>query len=86
MNASNEETAKYFSKLLGKATVKVGTGSHSSGEGRNASRSYSNSYNFTSRELMTPDEISRMDRRECLLIFSNQRPMKVQKVVQFELF
>lgn len=86
MNASNEETAKYFSNLLGKATVKVQTGSQSSGEGKNASRSHSDSYNFTSRELMTPDEVARMDKRECLLIFSNQKPLKVQKAVQFELF
>lgn len=86
MNASNEETAKYFSNLLGKATVKVKSGSQSLGEGKNASRSHSDSYNYTSRELMTPDEITRMQNDTCLLIFNNQRPLKVRKAFQFEIF
>lgn len=87
MNASNEATAKYFSDLLGQATVKVKSGSESTSHGRETNNSSkSDSYNYTSRKLMTPDEIMQMNENEEILFFSNERPLKAKKAFQFRLF
>ncbi|MCT3397545.1 type IV secretory system conjugative DNA transfer family protein, partial [Lentilactobacillus hilgardii] len=83
LNAANEVTAKYFSDLLGQATVKVKTGSESTSHSGETSRSKSDSYSYTSRSLMTPDEIMRMPEDQSLLIFSNCRPVKAKKAFQF---
>src|SRR5699024_3141939 len=50
------------------------------------STSKSDSYSYTSRSLMTSDEIMRMPDTQSLLIFSNQRPIKATKAFQFKLF
>lgn len=86
LNASNEATAKYFSELLGKSTVKVETGSESTSHSKETSTSKSDSYSYTSRQLMTPDEIIRMPDTQSLLIFTNQKPIKATKAFQFKLF
>ncbi len=86
LNAANDVTAKYFSDLLGKSTVKVETGSESTSHSKETSRSKSDSYSYTSRSLMTPDEIMRMPEDQSLLIFSNCRPVKATKAFQFKLF
>lgn len=86
LNAANETTAKYFSNLLGKATVKVETGSESVNRSGTEIRSISDSYNYTSRALMNPDEILNMDPEIAILKFSNERAIKVRKAFQFDLF
>ncbi|MGA3432595.1 VirD4-like conjugal transfer protein, CD1115 family [Lactiplantibacillus plantarum] len=86
LNAANDVTAKYFSDLLGKSTVKVETGSESTSHSKEESHSKSDSYSYTSRSLMTPDEIMRMPDTQSILIFSNQRPIKATKAFQFKLF
>lgn len=86
LNAANDVTAKYFSELLGKATVKVETGSESTSHSKEESHSKSDSYNYTSRSLMTPDEIMRMPETDSILVFSTERPVKAKKAFQFNLF
>lgn len=86
LNAANDVTAKYFSDLLGKSTVKVETGSESTSHSKETSTSKSDSYSYTSRSLMTSDEIMRMPDTQSLLVFSNQRPIKATKAFQFKLF
>lgn len=86
LNAANDVTAKYFSDLLGKSTVKVETGSESTSRSKETSTSKSDSYSYTSRSLMTPDEIIRMPDTQSLLIFANQRPIQATKAFQFKLF
>ncbi|OEY83863.1 conjugal transfer protein [Oenococcus kitaharae] len=86
LNAANDVTARYFSDLLGKSTVKVETGSESTSHSKETSTSKSDSYSYTSRSLMTPDEIMRLPEDESLLIFSNARPVKATKAFQFKLF
>lgn len=86
LNAANDVTAKYFSDLLGKSTVKVETGSESTSHSKETSTSKSDSYSYTSRSLMTADEIMRMPDTQSLLIYSNQRPVKATKAFQFKLF
>lgn len=86
LNAANDVTAKYFSDLLGKSTVKVETGSQSTSHSKEESHSKSDSYSYTSRSLMAPDEIMRMSEDQSLLIFSNARPVQATKAFQFQLF
>lgn len=86
LNAANQTTAKYFSDLLGKSTVKVETGSQSVSRSERESRSTSDSYSYISRDLMTADEIIKMPSDDAIIAFSNKSPVKVKKAFQFEVF
>jgi len=82
----NETSAKYFSDLMDKATVKVETGSTSHSKGKNESNSSSDSYSFTSRSLKTAGEILTMDDDESIVIITGKHPIIAKKAKQFELF
>lgn len=89
MNSANHTTAKYFSDLLGKATVKVQTSNKSSSKNtkqEGSSSSESDNEGYSARDLMTPSEISSMPDDTQLIIFSNRPPIKAKKAFQFELF
>lgn len=72
---SSDETLKYISDLLGKGTFDKRTTGHS--RGRNGSSS--ENFDVIGRELMTPDEIRRMDKSKCLLIISGRYPFYSDK-------
>ncbi|AYK68271.1 VirD4-like conjugal transfer protein, CD1115 family [Bacillus subtilis] len=82
----NETTAKYFSDIMGKTTVKVDTGSSSLSKGKSGSSSSSQSYNYTGRMLMNPDEITTMNKKTSLVLLSGKSPIKCEKAFQFALF
>lgn len=89
MNASNNTTAKYFSDLLGKTTVKVETSNLSkskqtSKEG--GSTSHSDNESYSARDLMTPDEVKNLPDDTQLIIFANKPPIKAKKALQFNIF
>lgn len=89
MNASNNTTAKYFSDLLGKTTVKVETSNQSkskqtSKEG--GSTSHSDNESYSARDLMTPDEVKNLPDDTQLIIFANKPPIKAKKALQFNIF
>lgn len=89
MNAANHTTAKYFSDLLGKATVKVETSNVSSSKNTKqdgSSTSHSDNEGYSARDLMTPAEVSSMADDTQIIVFSNLPPIKAQKALQFELF
>ena len=89
MNSANHTTAKYFSDLLGKATVKVQTSNKSSSKNtkqEGSSSSESDNEGYSARDLMTPSEISSMPDDTQLIVFSNRPPIKAKKAFQFELF
>src|SRR5699024_444104 len=90
MNAANHTTAKYFSDLLGKTTVKIETTNSSSskntGNKDGGSTSHSDNESYSSRDLMTPDEIINMNEDTQLIILSNHSPIKAGKAYQFKLF
>lgn len=89
MNSANHTTAKYFSDLLGKATVKVETSNVSSSKNtkrEGGSTSESDNEGYSARDLMTPAEVSSMADDTQLIIFSNRSPIKAKKALQFELF
>ncbi|MCB2293690.1 type IV secretory system conjugative DNA transfer family protein [Clostridium algoriphilum] len=82
----NDTTAEYFSRLIGKSTVKVNTGSNSKSRGEKKSSSSSKSFSYTGRNLMNADEILTMNPDESICIITGKYPMKLKKTKQFELF
>ncbi|MDN6292222.1 MAG: type IV secretory system conjugative DNA transfer family protein [Tetragenococcus halophilus] len=89
MNAANNTTAKYFSDLLGKATVKVQTENKSSSKNTSqegGNRSHSENESYSGRDLMTAGEVKAMPDDTQLIVFANKPPMKTKKALQFELF
>lgn len=71
------DTHKYISELLGKATIDT------MGDGKNGG-SYSNSFNKAGRELMTPQEVKRMDRKKCIIFMEGERPIIDRKALPWE--
>ena len=90
MNASNHTTAKYFSDLLGKTTVKVETSNKSSskntGQKDGGSTSSTENESYSARDLMTADEVKSMSDDTEIIIFANKPPIKAGKAYQFKLF
>lgn len=75
LGGNDEDTFKFMSGLLGKQTIDV----------RNTSRSYgqtgsgSLSHQKIARDLMTPDEVGRMKRQDCLVRIANTPVFKTRK-------
>lgn len=87
LNASNNTTAEYIVKELGKATVRVETEGESTQHGKeNTSNSVSANESYTSRDLMTVSEVKQLPDDTGLLIFLNKPPLKVKKAIQFKIF
>lgn len=76
LKANELETAKYFSQLAGKTTIKITNKSSSNGS---KSSSKSESVSYTGRDLITPDEVSRLKKKEMLVFIAGQYPLKVEK-------
>ena len=71
------DTHKYISELLGKATIDtLGDGKHGS--------SYNSNYNKAGRELMTPQEVKRLDRKKCIIFMEGERPIIDRKALPWE--
>lgn len=86
LKASNLTTAKHFSGMLNKATVKYETTNVSQTQSKETSTSHSEGQNITGRNLMNVDEIMLMNQFESLIFFSDRRPVKARKAVQWEIF
>lgn len=83
----NNTTAKYFSELAGKTTVKVETSSKSTSKGNKSdSSSSSQNFSYTGRNLINADEIEHMDKDESILIITGKYPIRLKKAKQFEIF
>lgn len=82
LKASEYESAKYFSQLAGKTTIKI-TNSSRSSSSKSSSKNESSSY--TGRDLITPDEINKLDNNNALLFLSGEHPMKIEKAWAFKL-
>lgn len=70
-----QSSHEYISKLLGKATIDNKT------RGISRGRSGSSSQNFQrlGRELLTPDEVAKMDNKNCIVIFRGLKPFFSEK-------
>lgn len=71
LGGNEESTHEYVSKLLGKETID--TNSYGRTRGRNGS--YSINYQIAGRELLTPDEVRRLDNRYALLFIRGELPV-----------
>lgn len=72
------ETHKYISELIGKMTIDTASDGQSGKSG-------SVNYNRTGRELMTPSEVRRMDRKECIIFLEGQLPVRDRKALPWEM-
>lgn len=71
LGGNEEDTYKYISERLGKETIDVNT--HNTTKGRNGS--YSTNSQTESRDLMTPDEVGRLDGQKCIVFIRGARPV-----------
>ena len=71
LGGNEQSTHKYVSELLGKDTIDTNTYGKSSGRGGN----YSTNYQITGRELMTPDEVRKLDNRYALAFIRGESPI-----------
>lgn len=75
LGGNEQSTHKYISELLGKETIDTAT--HSQSKGRNGS--YSQNFQQTGRELMTPDEVRMLDNRLAIVLIRGERPVLDEK-------
>ena len=71
LGGNEQSTHKYISELLGKETIDTRTSSQS--KGRNGS--FSQSFQQTGRELMTPEEVRRLDNKDAIVLIRGERPV-----------
>lgn len=71
LGGNEQSTHEYISKLLGKATIDK----RSSGETRGRQGSSSRNYDVLGREIMTPDEVRKMNNKKCLLFIRGFDPI-----------
>lgn len=71
----DKETLEYISETLGSQTIRKGSSSHSLGSKGGANESFS----FETRKLMNPDELSRMDNKNCIVIIRGLNPFYTRK-------
>lgn len=75
LGGNEQSTHKYVSELLGKETIETRTSSQS--RGRNGS--YSQNFQQTGRELLTPDEVRMLDNRYALVLLRGEAPVIDEK-------
>lgn len=75
LGGQEQTTLEYVSKKLGKETIQVKNTSRTMG----SKGSSSQSYNTIGRELMTPDEIARMDNGYCIAFLRGELPFYTKK-------
>ena len=76
--AGAEDTHKYISELLGKQTIDTVTDGKSGQHG-------STNYNRMGRELMTPSEVRRMERKDCIIFMEGEQPIYDRKALPWEM-
>ena len=75
LGTQEPNTLKYFSEMLGKMTVRSkSTGFSDGGKGGS-----NKNFQYTAREVMTPDELGRMAPDECIVFTQNKRPVHDKK-------
>ena len=72
LGGNEQSTHKYVSELMGKVTITK----KSSGQTKGKNGSSSQNMDVIGRELMTPDEVRKMPRTECLIFISGKDPIK----------
>ena len=80
LGANEQGTQEYVSKLLGKATIDK----KSSGETRGRQGSSSRNFDVLGRELLTPDEVRKLDNKKCLIFIRGMDPIIDNKYNPFK--
>ena len=75
LGGNEQSTHKYISELLGKETIDTKTSSQS--KGRNGS--FSQNFQQTGRELMTSDEVRRLDNKNAIVLIRGEKPVIDEK-------
>ncbi|SFX74525.1 Type IV secretory system Conjugative DNA transfer [Thermoactinomyces sp. DSM 45891] len=83
LGVGDKLTAEYFSHLIGKTTVETRSSSSSK---NSRGGSDSTSLNYSARSLYTPDELTRLNKKEGILLVVGMNVIKLNKVFQFEFF
>ncbi len=76
LGGSEPSTTEFVSKRLGKETITQEDNS----EQRGVNGSWSRSWRYTGRELLTPDEVSRLPGEECLYLLRGLPPFRSRKL------
>ena len=71
LGGNESSTHEYISKMLGKATIDTKT----HGETKGRSGSWSTNFQMSGRELLTPDEVRKLDNNYCLLFIRGAKPV-----------
>ena len=75
LGGNESSTHKYVSEMLGKATIDTKT----HGQTKGKSGSYSTNFQMSGRELLTPDEVRKLDNRYALLFIRGASPVVDKK-------
>ena len=75
LGGNESESHKYISTMLGKATINK----RSYGEGRGKNGSSSRNLDVLGRELLTPDEVRKLDNKKCILFIRGFDPVVDEK-------
>ena len=75
LGGNESSTHKYVSEMLGKATIDTKT----RGQTKGKSGSYSTNFQISGRELLTPDEVRKLDNRYALLFIRGASPVMDEK-------
>ena len=88
LGCNDVDTATYISKKCGMVTIKVENNQMPLtplfSPVYTSTRPYSQTKSNTQRALMLPDEILRMDNRECLVLLRGQKPLRLYKIIPDE--
>ena len=71
LGGNEQSTHKYVSELLGKETIDTNSYGRSDGLRGN----FSTNYQVAGRELMTPDEVSRLDNKYAIIFIRGEHPV-----------
>ena len=71
LGGNEQSTHKYVSELLGKETIDLNSYGKSTGYNGN----YSTNYQITGRELLTPDEVRKLNNDDCILFIRGELPI-----------
>lgn len=80
LGTNEETTAEYFSKMMGKRTIRQRNRSVSDGGKKSANKSYQQ----TARNLMDPSEIMQMNPSDCIVMVTGNKPIRDKKYDPFK--
>lgn len=86
LGVSDKFTAEYFSEMVGKTTIQTQSITNSDSLSSKLGGNDTISESYTARNLLTPDELLRLDPSKAVLLVSGIYPILVEKAFQFNFF